>query len=94
MLGYGVTSLAVNLIRALCLFSFPKKEGETTEFRGVLVYYIIGASFLLASAGLYYVERNNKFMQYFVELNKAREQELSKQAVSKYENFKDTLRIT
>jgi len=63
-LGYGMSGIAICIVRGVCLYVFASNDGKN-NFSGVMLYYIIAAAVLLISAPLYYVEQNNKFIQFY-----------------------------
>ncbi len=53
MFGNGISGIALNVLRAICLGIFPPKAHSDNNFKGALVYFILAAVILvLAAAGL------------------------------------------
>jgi hypothetical protein len=69
MFGNGLSGIAINFLRAICLAIFPPKEGSNNSFYGALVYFILAAILLIICAVCFAIFIRLPFTVYYI--NKA-----------------------
>ena len=61
MLGQGLSGIAINVLRAICLLSIPDNK-----FLGALIYFIIAACILVLCAILHIKFQTMPFVKYYI----------------------------
>ena len=60
--GYGVSDISMNIIRAICLAAIPPKDNDlTNDFYGALAYFSVSMFVLLLCVFLYLIFEKNDF---------------------------------
>lgn len=66
MFGNGLSGMAINMMRAVCLSIFPPKDGSDNNFYGALVYFILAAVLLIFSAVAFVYFIKLPIIQYYI----------------------------
>jgi Nucleoside transporter len=66
MFGNGISGIAINAMRAICLAIFPPIKGSSNSFYGALVYFILAAVLLIISSFAFVYFIKLPVVQYYV----------------------------
>lgn len=69
MFGNGLSGIAINTLRAICLLIFPPDSKTNNAYYGALVYFILASILLIICAFSFVVFMKMPFVKYYI--NKA-----------------------
>lgn len=64
MLGFGISGLTSNVLRAISLWIWPVDGGVENAFIGALVYYLVASIFVVTCGFIQFIMSKNEFAIY------------------------------